>query len=113
MTVTAKAQIVDIVVVGSGVADRRGPLQKAVLVVELVPALAIAVVDEGALQLEAQHREVLVVEVRCEDVIGADVVVVQTGVGVFLQTPKVGQVVLQAVVGEVSEEADARLVVLK
>ena len=81
----------------------------------MISSLAVAVVDQRRLRGHAEHREVLAVEVGDEDVVLAQVLaeVVQAAVGVLLDPPEPGQVVLEAVVVAVAEQAHAELVVLE
>ena len=71
VAVAVVADVADVVLARHFAAERRRPLDEAVLVVVRVFVLAIAVVGQRHLRGEAEHREVLPVQVGDEHVVVA------------------------------------------
>ena len=94
---------------------RRSVLEPVVVEVEAVVALAVAVVGVDPLGGIPEEGEVLAVQVADHDVVLAELVgdVVEPAVGVLLQAPEPGQVVLVDVVVAGAEEPYPELVVLE
>ena len=114
MAVAVIADISYVVVARSFHAEGSGPHNESVGVENEV-IFAITIVDHGTLGDESLHREVLPVKVCDEHVIVAKVFgeIVQTTVGLFIQPPEPGEVVLEDVVVAIAKQANAKLVVLE
>ena len=115
VAVAVVADIGDVVLARHLPTERGGPLDEAVLVVVRLFVLAIAVVGKRHLRGEAEHREVLAIQVGDEHVVVAQALpeIVQSAVRVFLEAAKVRDVVLPAVVVARAEQPRTELVVLK
>src|SRR4051812_3648323 len=93
------------------ITERRRASEKTVLVV-----MAIRLVDAGVetqLRGVAFKAKVLLIGIRDEDLLPARIETIQVGIGILLAHVEVGEVVLQAVVVGVAEDADSEIGIVK
>ncbi len=109
------AQIDDVVIAGAQVAEQGRAHRKAVVIDLDLAALAVDVPGEARLAGQADEREILAEKVGVQDPVVARALeqVVKARIGVLLQPPGGDQVILEAVVVAVAEQADAELLVLE
>src|SRR5258706_9083673 len=115
MPVTVQPQVDHVVIAWHLPAQRCRPFDKAVAVVMRCASFTIAVVGCGKLGGEPRHWKILAIKIGDQHVVGAQLrgKIVQAAVGVLLQPPEPGEVVLVAVVGTIAIQTYAELIVLK
>ena len=98
MAVAIQAKIGYVVVMRAAVAKNRRAFQKFITVKEKgAITFAVAVIEDGCLGGEAEHRIVLAVHIEDKNIIFTQALrhIIEPAIGVFFQAAEPGQIVLK------------------